>query len=311
MKRRVSIITTCMGRLEHLKQTLPRMIEQAAEVIVVDYSCPQGTAAYVSQHFPDVKLVQVEGQKYFSNWKARNAGAEAATGELLVFCDADTLLGPEAVEWIEANLPPQSFGHFQLQDVTHFNTSQLRLGANQLRGFLAVPAQVFGRAGGYDEFMEGYAGGADTELENRMILMGLERFPLEPGIIEGVIEHADKERIRRHRDPVAVSYAAGYLYRRAKVALMQLRQTPTLPPETCALLYTSARRACASLRRTTDVATLNIVVDDRVIGMPLHIGYRQVDFTMALSVSIKGSDPVAKVAKPKARARRTSRDGSD
>ncbi len=44
-KPKFSIITTCKGRLEHLKQTLPAMLAQKdSEVIVVDYSCPHGTA---------------------------------------------------------------------------------------------------------------------------------------------------------------------------------------------------------------------------------------------------------------------------
>lgn len=43
----VSIITTCKGRLEHLRQTLPKMLAQQYssrfEVIVVDYDCPDET----------------------------------------------------------------------------------------------------------------------------------------------------------------------------------------------------------------------------------------------------------------------------
>ena len=58
MTPKFSIITTCMGRLDHLKQTLPRLLEQPdCEVIVVDWSCPQDTAGYVAKHFPAVNVV--------------------------------------------------------------------------------------------------------------------------------------------------------------------------------------------------------------------------------------------------------------
>ena len=44
---RASIITTCKGRLHHLRRTLPCMLAQgcdfAYEVVVVDFGCPQGT----------------------------------------------------------------------------------------------------------------------------------------------------------------------------------------------------------------------------------------------------------------------------
>jgi len=86
LPRTFSIITTCKGRLDHLKESLPAMVAQGAkEVIVVDYSCPDGTGDYVAVTYPDVRLVRVEGEQHFSNWKARNAGAEVATGDMLRF----------------------------------------------------------------------------------------------------------------------------------------------------------------------------------------------------------------------------------
>lgn len=86
-----------MSRLEHLKASLTRMIGQPAEVIVVDFSCLQGTADYVRSHFPSVRVVAVEGEAYFSNWKARNAGAAVASSDILLFCDADTVLAESAI----------------------------------------------------------------------------------------------------------------------------------------------------------------------------------------------------------------------
>ena len=161
MARTFSIITTSKGRLEHLKLSLPQMLRQnCSEVIVVDFSCPEGTGDYVRTHFPAVKVVAVEGEDYFSNWKARNAGAAAASSNVLIFCDADTVLADDAGAWISDTLPERAFGFFERAKTVRFNTSGLRLAANQLRGFHVIPAAAFRRLGGYDEVFQGYAAGA-------------------------------------------------------------------------------------------------------------------------------------------------------
>ncbi len=82
------------------------MVGQGAnEVIVVDYSCPQGTGEFVREYFPAVRVVSVTGEEHFSNWKARNAGASIASSDVLVFVDADTLLAEGAIAWLSENLP--------------------------------------------------------------------------------------------------------------------------------------------------------------------------------------------------------------
>jgi hypothetical protein len=41
--KKISVITTCKGRLNHLKQTIVNRIHPNIENIVVDYNCPNGT----------------------------------------------------------------------------------------------------------------------------------------------------------------------------------------------------------------------------------------------------------------------------
>jgi len=44
MAPKFSIVTTCKGRLGNLQQSLPTFVAQAAaEVVVVDYDCPEST----------------------------------------------------------------------------------------------------------------------------------------------------------------------------------------------------------------------------------------------------------------------------
>jgi hypothetical protein len=287
LDRSFSIVTTCKGRLEHLKRTLPRMIAQdAAEVIVVDYSCPEGTGDYVEKNFPSVRVVRVEGETGFSNWKARNRGAAAATSDVLIFCDADTILTEDAVAKISAALPPRTFGFFSRGATLHFNRSGLRLSDNQLRGFHVIPAPAFRALSGYDELFEGYAAGGDTDLEDRLLMRGLKGRELGDGIVEDVIEHDTETRLTFHQDSIPVSYAAGLLYRRVKSAALRLANRPNLDLKARQQLYAAAKKAAAEIPKGKNVATVTVTLDNVPVGMPRQLGYERGTHSLALSVRI-------------------------
>jgi glycosyltransferase involved in cell wall biosynthesis len=295
MQRSFSIITTCKGRLEHLKQTLPRMLELgAAEVIVVDYSCPDGTGAWVREHFPALRVIAVDGEQGFSNWKARNAGAAAATTDLLLFCDADTILRPDAANRIAVELPPKTFGHFNRITTQRFNKTGLRIGSNQLRGFHAIPTRAYRRLGGYDEVLRGWGAGGDTDLEERLMLAGLRPHILDPDLVEDVIEHDNADRLRHHADSIKLSYCAGLLYRSAKMALLRVRNRLNLPLALREQIYDRARAAAANLG-ARDTVALSIDLENKPIGMPLQLGYRGAAQKVVLRIEVSGVGKVDKI----------------
>ena len=118
------------------------MVAQGAnEVIVVDYSCPEETGEFVTANFPSVRVVSVAGEKHFSNWKARNAGASIASSDVLVFVDADTILADGAIAWLSENLPVRAYGFFDSKTSRAFNQGGPRLASNQLKGFHVIPAR--------------------------------------------------------------------------------------------------------------------------------------------------------------------------
>lgn len=164
-----SIITTCKGRLALLKQTLPDFVKQPeAEVIVVDYSCPEGTAVWVRENYPDVVLVEVSGESLFRVNHARNLGAQRASGQYLVFLDADTIVADDFLRRIEPSLKPQTFRLFRNP-----------LG-NDLNGACIVPAAHFNAVQGYDEVIVGYGGGEqDLYWRLRRWGIGAERMSTE------------------------------------------------------------------------------------------------------------------------------------
>ena len=67
-------------------------MREAFEVVVADDASTDGTAAVAGAH--GARSVKVERRQIAA---ARNAGAREATGDLLIFVDADTVVTPEAV----------------------------------------------------------------------------------------------------------------------------------------------------------------------------------------------------------------------
>jgi glycosyltransferase involved in cell wall biosynthesis len=177
----LSLITTCKNRLPHLKQTLPLMLQQPrAEVIVVDYGCEQGTAAWVKEHHPQAKLVQVRDDPVFCVARARNMGAKTASHETLCFIDADVLMHLEFAKWLEFNQVSSSF--YLYPDPK----------AVELVGFLIVAREHFFKVGGYDEAFTGW-GGEDSDLYERLAMTGLSVSPVPVESISS-ISHGDELR---------------------------------------------------------------------------------------------------------------------
>ena len=293
MPRSFSIITTCKGRLDHLKQSLPTMLRQpGAEVIVVDYACPEKTAAYVEKHFPSAQVVRVEGEEGFSNWRARNRGAAVAKGDVLIFCDADTFLAEGALQVIADSVPEKSFGFFTRHSTAQFNRKGLRLGLNQLRGFQVVPAAAFRRLGGYDELLEGWGAGGDTDLEERLALFGLKGVKLGDGIIEDVLEHDNQARVTFHRNSIKFSYAAGLFYRRAKMALLRIRRGRGLTGDERSALYEVAQTAAQRIADGDKASSMFVKVEDTAVGMPRQLGFEQAQCTVSITVRIAGKGKV-------------------
>jgi glycosyltransferase involved in cell wall biosynthesis len=249
--------------------------QDAKEVIVVDFSCPQGTRAWVSANFPTVRLVAVEGEPHFSLWKARNAGASVAGGDVLVFVDADTLLAKDAIARMSGSLPRHAYGFFDHKTSRAFNRSGPALAANQLKGFHAVPAEAFRRLGGYDEVLEGYAAGADTDFEIRLRRIGIERHSLDGSLVDSVIEHDSASRTEHHAQPVRISYCTGLLYRSAKRVLLGLERKPELPLATRRQLYKTAQRAAQGLGVEADSVGVTFTLEEQPILMPRQLGFER------------------------------------
>ncbi len=216
MSPKYSIVTTCKGRLLNLKRTLPEFLKQEnAEVIVVDYDCPDGTPAYVAQFHPDAKVVSVVNKPMFNAAHARNLGAAQAEGEFLIFLDADVVIAEHFVTYINHRINNKSFALFGPP------------AQNSLRGSCVVSRREFESIGGYDELLGGYDG-EDLDLYMRLKFVGNKRVMLEPSIVLAVIEQIAEERERFRAPDIKKQFLRGQLYISAKEMVMSVQGTPVL-----------------------------------------------------------------------------------
>jgi len=91
---KVSAVIPAYNASETILSCLETVLPQVEETIVVDDGSVDGTADLVRRAFPAVTVVAQSNQGVSA---ARNAGMAAATGDYLVFVDADDALYPGAV----------------------------------------------------------------------------------------------------------------------------------------------------------------------------------------------------------------------
>ncbi len=181
----VAFVITCKGRLDHLKQSLPKIVTlKPAEVVVVDYDCPQGTAHWVEEHYPDVKIVKLFHKPTFNLSDARNLGAAASEQDWIFFADADILFDPEIVDWFQENEFDQS--HFFRQKHIHYPKIS---GAN---GSCLVSRRAFDLVGGYDEVITGW-GYEDQDFYSRLIVAAVREVLFERYYFSAIV-HSDEKR---------------------------------------------------------------------------------------------------------------------
>lgn len=203
---RLSLVTCCKGRLQYLKRSLPTFIAQeAAEVIVVDYDCPDNTKEWVATHFPEVRLVTATDEPYFNLSRARNMGARHGRAPWLVFCDADQLLAPSFSSQVLELIGPMTY----LRTLHDTQWGPRRQGVP-----LACEAKLFWEIGGYDDALHGW-GVEDREFVDRLDRSGLREVVGSAALVE-TIRHSNEERSKYYEHEIELSMAINFYYRRIK-----------------------------------------------------------------------------------------------
>ena len=139
-----SVIVPCYQSAPHIRYCLRALLNQKTdltyEILVVD-SSTDGTDEIVATEFPAVRLIHSDQRLQVG--PARNRGVAAATGDILLFADSDTVPGPT---WLEQMCSPIR------------NGSADAVGGSMRNG---TPESATGSAGFYLEFFRFLAHDAD------------------------------------------------------------------------------------------------------------------------------------------------------
>jgi hypothetical protein len=236
MPQRYSIVVTCKGRLRYLLQSLPRFLAQpATEVVVVDYNCPENTAATVNERHPEAVVVRVPDVAEFHLADARNIGARAATGDVLIFLDADIVIPADFVTRIDTRIRDDVFFRFPLSEEIRGRS-----------GSCIVWKRHFEQVEGYDDLIRGY-GGDDLDLYYRLSRIGLEELPLDEGYIESIVPHDPDTRTTFYKaKSIADNVATNFAYLQMKFAAMRFYNRSNLRREVLEKLYAVAQERVAA-----------------------------------------------------------------
>jgi GT2 family glycosyltransferase len=208
---RLSVVIVAWNSAMALKATIPALVEQLREgdeMILVDNGSEDGTRELVAELAPSARVVQMGSNTGFS--AAANAGAEAATGDLLVLLNPDARPLPGfrdaiAQPWVEDRGWAAWMGLVACNDAREVNTAGNPvhftglawagehgppLGSIEPRevaalsgACLAIALQTFRRLGGFPEPYFLYH--EDIDLSMRLRLEG-ERIGLQPS---AVVDH--------------------------------------------------------------------------------------------------------------------------
>src|SRR6187402_102950 len=99
-KNRISFCTVCMNRIEHLKQTLPKNIEDNIaygnlEFLLLDYNSKDGLEEWVESEMKEyidkgiLHYYKTTEPEYFHRSHSRNMIIKKATGDIVCNIDAD------------------------------------------------------------------------------------------------------------------------------------------------------------------------------------------------------------------------------
>lgn len=212
MKSEPTIVfcTTCKGRAQHLSQTLPRNLADNAEYanarfVVLDYNSGDGLREHLLQQFKfeiesgRLVVYSFPEAKSFKMAHAKNMAARCGMiefADILVTLDADNFTGPNFAQFIANHFrEPGIFLAPNFQQIHNLPHGPLRP-QRGYAGRLAIRAQDFIKAGGYDEAFDTWQG-EDIDLLARLRRMGYTERYIDNCYL-GAIPHGSDVRFKEY-----------------------------------------------------------------------------------------------------------------
>jgi len=196
----LGITVPCKGRLEFVQKTAPALIgEPGVRYCLVDFDCPDDCGGWLERTFGAevgagrAIVERVRDRPRFNKGAAHNVGARRLIQEGLrhvCFLDADTICLPGFASWLRARLVPDRFWIAGLAPSGQEDPGMV--------GFLVLPADLYERSGGFDEWFEEW-GGEDLEYRLRLHVEHRAPYAEVPLTFFEEIRHGDELRTQFRR----------------------------------------------------------------------------------------------------------------
>jgi hypothetical protein len=173
----VSIISACKNRGKALSISIASWIQfdEIEEIIVTDWNSDE-PIDHLTRLDSRIKVITVPNEKYFNQPQPLNLAASLVKSEYILKLDSDTVMNPYFNFFDNHTIDNQSF----LTGTDYTGKLISKLGIYQkypyikpLWGTLYVTKENYLKIGGYNENMGKYAAWEDTEIFERLSLLGL------------------------------------------------------------------------------------------------------------------------------------------
>ncbi|MDN5214507.1 glycosyltransferase family A protein [Fulvivirgaceae bacterium BMA12] len=193
---KISFCTTCMNRLHHLKQTLPKNIEENKsypfiQFVLLDYNSKDGLEKWVRKQMMkyienDLLLyLKTYDPQYFHTSHAKNMVSLYADGDVICNIDSDNFVGKDFSYYLNKQFNMH-------KDI--FLTGRSPYGSRDTFGKICLKKSDFLLVRGYDESILGY-GFEDDDLYTRLERIQRRKVPIMNSQFLRCISHDLNERL--------------------------------------------------------------------------------------------------------------------
>lgn len=193
----VSLCTTSMNRLHHIKETLVHNLNvsrhfESVEFVLLDYNSTDSLESWIRDNLMSEiesgKLVYLKESeaKFFDASRSRNLSYLGSSGNIVCNVDADNFIHRDFAEYLYHEFKNRDFPCLVHAIHSRDKNAWGRL-AMKKRDFIAI--------GGYNETMNGY-GGEDWDLFRRAKANAWQMVEMPAIFVNKIIHHSHYERMK-------------------------------------------------------------------------------------------------------------------
>lgn len=177
----ISIISACKNRGEALTVSISSWIQfdEVEEIIVTDWNSDV-PVDHLTRLDSRIKIITVPEEPYFNQPQPLNLAASFVKSKYILKLDSDTVMNPYFNFFDHHTIDDNSFltgtdesWHFNNEKPNPKHVYQNYKYLKPLWGTLYISKENYSKIGGYNENMNKYAAWEDTEIYERLLLLGL------------------------------------------------------------------------------------------------------------------------------------------